>query len=158
MKLHHMHMKRHARTMFAATGTRPKCDPPEVRLAKKYLDDYSLYVRNVWLLYVALYVVLITLNCAAIVLTVQFVKARQPLILIAATFGLINIAGIGAAVAILFFSRDAAHRMERIDRPAIVYELAIWLGDSCAIATFITHALFLIVWLLAGAAYRISPQ
>jgi hypothetical protein len=158
MKLHHLHMKRHARTMFAATGTRPKCDPPEVRLAKKFLDDYSKYVRTVWLLYAALFAVLMTLNCAAIVLTVQYVKTRQPGILIAASFILINAAGIGAAAGMLLFSRDATSRMERIDRQTILYELAKWLGDWGAIATFIPHALFLAVWVLAAVFFRISPQ
>ncbi len=140
-------------------------ETPIVTLARKYFDEHSLQFRAVWELYLSFYVAFITLNGAALGLTVQYVKAPRAKGIIAITFILQNALAAGTAIMISRYSDLAARRTQELgeltmgdvgaDAPSLppaLRESPIpgHIGRWGGIANLLGHILFAILWSVVG--------
>jgi hypothetical protein len=133
-----------------------------VWLAKRHLDECSLQYRAVWDLYLKFYVMFMTVNGAALGLTVQYVSERDAKAVISLAFLLQNaLAGSTALVIAKFTSNTAKKAQElaafvlldavsttREPLPSALAESMIpgQLGWWAAIANGIAHLIFGVLW------------
>ena len=80
-------------------------EQPGMWLVKKYFEEWSVYFRTVWQLYISFYVAFLAMNSAAIGLTVQYVTSTQGKMVIAIVFIFQNTL---AAMTAAFISRYCA--------------------------------------------------
>jgi hypothetical protein len=139
-------------------------DPPSIWMAKKYFDECSLQFRSIWDLYLKFYVTFLTVNGAALALTVQYVTGSKAKAVIAITFIFQNVLAAGTAVAISKYSSDVAkraqglaelvgvsdHKSDPVALPAILHTSPIpgHIGRWGGIANLLGHVLFVVLWLV----------
>lgn len=137
-------------------------DPPEIWLSKKYFDEYSLQFRTTWTLYLTFYVAFLTLNGAALGLTVQYVTSEYGRMVLCATFIGQNILAAGTAFMIARYSTYVAAQIKEIAKftltgsqvsqplvlphPLAGSPLPGDLGWAGAMANLAGHVLFIILW------------
>lgn len=133
-------------------------------LAKKYFDECSLQFRTIWQLYLTFYVAFLTVNGAALGLTVQYVTSSNGKVVIALAFILQNSLAAGTAARIAKYSSDVSRRMRDLTEfvftngaasemgvlPAVLQESPIpaGLGYWGGIANLISHVIFVVLWVI----------
>ena len=141
-------------------------------LRKRQLEETSTQFRSSWELYLKFYTVFLTVNIAALGLTLQFVSgwiSRLPIVL---AFILQNANSLVTAVQIGKYSRKAGQRMsllcqdivaegnERIVLPAHLVEPALpgELGYWGGIANAMGHGLMVLCWLFVLFIRVVAPS
>lgn len=126
-------------------------------LAKKDLDECSLQFRTVWDMYLKFYIVFLTVNGAALGLTVEKVETRVATVVIASAFIAHNLLAAGTALFISKYSIDISRRSREIALfatggkalPDVLLESPLpsrvaWWGG---LANFLGHVVFVALWL-----------
>jgi hypothetical protein len=137
-------------------------ESPLTWLAKKYFDECSLQFRTVWDLYLKFYIMFLTVNGAALGLTVQYVYSPKAKAVIALAFVLQNVFAAGTAAMISEYSFRMAKRVQGLAEfavtnasapdalplPSVLGESPLpgQLGRWGGIANLGGHVVFVVLW------------
>lgn len=126
-------------------------------LYEKYFDEYSLQLRTSWDLYIKFYTAFLTMNIAALGLTVQYIETdrRWPLVLL---FVLQNFTSLLTAINMSYFTRRTEenikaltleiarkpiHKFSILSRSPVPGDLGFWAGWGNAFGL----VMFIFCWL-----------